>query len=153
MAHFPHVTYKSRTETKECSFARGFQTYSSATHTLTTDKLVRSFSVFVKCGRKTFCEIGGNESLMKQHVQKTSIMCLYSCLSYPTLKKRLFYSALHYHVWPILLYHIFSTLTHKCPDFRRKKIIEHEICVLTFSTNFCLKHFSFYEELGRILSQ
>jgi len=29
----------------------------------------------------------------------------------------------------------FSTLSHKRHDFRKKKVIEHEMCVLIFSTN------------------
>jgi hypothetical protein len=39
------------------------------------------------------------------------------------------------HLWPVPLYHIFSTLFHKRHDFR-EKVIEHKMCVLIFSTNF-----------------
>jgi hypothetical protein len=36
----------------------------------------------------------------------------------------------------------FSTLSHKRHDFRKKKVIDHEMC-FDFFYNFCLKHFSF----------
>jgi hypothetical protein len=45
-----------------------------------------------------------------------------------------------------LLY--FSTLSHKRHDFR-KKGIKHKMC-FNFLYNFCLKHFSFYEEFSEI---
>ena len=37
--------------------------------------------------------------------------------------------------WPALLYNIFPTLSHKWYDFR-KKVTEHKMCVLIFSTSF-----------------
>ena len=40
---------------------------------------------------------------------------------------------------PVRLYNIFSTLSHKRHDFRRK-VIEGKICVLIFSTTFCPKY-------------
>jgi hypothetical protein len=42
---------------------------------------------------------------------------------------------LYCHLWPVWLYHIFSTLSHKRHVFR-KKVIEHKMYVLIFSTNF-----------------
>ena len=39
------------------------------------------------------------------------------------------------HLWPARLYNIFSTLSHKRHDFR-KKVTEHKMCVLIFSTTF-----------------
>jgi hypothetical protein len=44
----------------------------------------------------------------------------------------------------------FSTLSHKRHDFR-KRVCEHEMCVLIFATTFCLKHSSFWEEFSEIL--
>jgi len=46
----------------------------------------------------------------------------------------------------------FSTLSHKRYDIR-KKSFEHKILLLTFSTTFFLKHFSFYEKLSEIRSK
>jgi hypothetical protein len=41
------------------------------------------------------------------------------------------------HLWPAPLCSIFSMLSHKQHDFgRKKKVTEHKICVLIFSTNF-----------------
>jgi len=42
----------------------------------------------------------------------------------------------------------FSTLSHK--RYNLKKVTEHEICVLVFLYNFCLKHFSFWEEMNKM---
>jgi len=44
----------------------------------------------------------------------------------------------------------FSTLSHKRHDFRKKKVMEHEMCVLVFPKT-CLKHLSFYEVMSKIL--
>jgi hypothetical protein len=38
-------------------------------------------------------------------------------------------AVLYCHLWPVWLYHIFSTLSHKRHDFR-EKVIEHKMCVL-----------------------
>jgi hypothetical protein len=37
---------------------------------------------------------------------------------------------------PAQLDNIFATLSHKRHDFRRKNVIEHTMCVLSFSENF-----------------
>ena len=55
-------------------------------------------------------------------------MCVCS-LSYPACKAR----APHCHLWPVRLYNIFPTLSHKQHDFR-EKVTEHEMCVLIFAT-------------------
>jgi hypothetical protein len=52
-------------------------------------------------------------------------------LVYPTCNGH----APYCHLWPTRLYNIFSTLSHKRHDFR-KKAIEYKMCVLIFSTNF-----------------
>ena len=39
------------------------------------------------------------------------------------------------HLWPARLYSIFSTLSHKPHDFR-KKVVQHKMCVLIFFTIF-----------------
>ena len=44
--------------------------------------------------------------------------------------------------------HYFSTFSHKRHDFR-KKILEIKMC-FDFVYKFCLKHFSFQEELGEM---
>ena len=41
---------------------------------------------------------------------------------------------LYCHLWPVWLYHIFSTLCHKDTTFE-KGVIKHKICVLIFYTN------------------
>ena len=53
---------------------------------------------------------------------------------------------LSYVACPALQY--FSTLSHKRQDFREK----HKMC-FHFLYNFCLKHFSFYEESSERLPQ
>ena len=42
----------------------------------------------------------------------------------------------YHHLWPVWLYHIFYTLSHKRHDFRGKKIIGHEKCVFILCTKF-----------------
>jgi len=54
------------------------------------------------------------------------------------------------HLWPAPLYDIFSTLSHKRYDFRKKSHWTQNVC-FDFLYNFCLKHFSFWEELSEIL--
>jgi len=51
---------------------------------------------------------------------------------------------------PALQY--FYTLHHKLHDFRKKekKVIEHKMFILVFTTTFVSKHFSFYKELSEI---
>ena len=46
-----------------------------------------------------------------------------------------------------------STLSHKWHDFRKKKLYWTQNVCFGFSYNFCLKHFSFWEELGEIWSK
>ena len=55
--------------------------------------------------------------------------CVYS-LRYPACNAH----APYRHLWPVRLWNIFSTLSHKRHDFR-EKVIEHIMCVLIFSTN------------------
>jgi len=38
------------------------------------------------------------------------------------------------HLWPVWLYHIFSTLSKKRRHNLRKNVIEHKMCILIFST-------------------
>jgi len=45
----------------------------------------------------------------------------------------------YFHLWPARLYNIFSTLSHKWDDFRKKKNREHKMCVLIFSAKFVWK--------------
>jgi len=52
------------------------------------------------------------------------------------------------HLSPVRLYSIFSTLSHKRYDFR-KKVIEHKMCVLTFSTTFVWKSFNSKKKWAR----
>jgi hypothetical protein len=40
------------------------------------------------------------------------------------------------HLWSVRLYNIFSTLSHKRHDIRKKKVTEHKMCVLIFCTTF-----------------
>jgi hypothetical protein len=55
------------------------------------------------------------------------------------------------HLWPAQLYNIFfSILTHNWHDFRKKKKVTELKMRFDFLNKFCLKHFSFYEEMGEI---
>ena len=54
---------------------------------------------------------------------------------------------LYCHPWPVWLYHIFSTLSHKGHDFWKKVM---KVC-FDLLHNFCLKDFSLEEELSEIL--
>jgi hypothetical protein len=58
-------------------------------------------------------------------------------------------ATLSYMACPALLY--FSTAPHKRHEFFRK-VIEHKMC-FDFLYKFCLKHFSFHEELAEIWSR
>ena len=79
----------------------------------------------------------------KQNVLRFMSVCF--SVRYPACKEHVPYC----HLWPAPLYGIFFTLSHKRQDFR-KKVIEHKMCVLMFSTTFIRKHFSFWEELSEI---
>ena len=56
-------------------------------------------------------------------------------------------------MWPVELYHIFPlNLINGTVFFEKKKFLNINVC-LDFLYNFYLKHFSFWPELGEILSQ
>ena len=68
------------------------------------------------------CYIGKNNEFY--------IFWVFVCsLRYPS------YNAPCCHLWPALLYNIFSTLSHNRHDFR-ERYIENKMCVLIFSTKF-----------------
>jgi hypothetical protein len=74
------------------------------------------------------------------------MLCLCSQLSSTPIECAVLYC----HLWPVWLFHIFSTLPNKREDFR-EEVIEHKKCS-DFHYKFCLKHFSFQEELSEKLS-
>jgi hypothetical protein len=47
---------------------------------------------------------------------------------------------------------IFSTLSHKRQFYKKEKVNEHKIC-FDFLYTFCLKHFSFLEEMSETCSK
>ena len=47
------------------------------------------------------------------------------------------------HLWPVRLYNTFPHCLINCKIFEKKNDIEHQICVLIFSTTLISKHFSF----------
>ena len=77
-------------------------------------------------------------------------VCLYPCLTYPACKLHHFFAVLHCYplsVWPCRIfphYLINGTIFGKVPEHK---------CVFWFFYNFCLKHFSFWDEFSEILSQ
>jgi hypothetical protein len=77
--------------------------------------------------------------------------CILSYFSYLTCKSHLFYAALYCHQRPVLVYHIFPHYLIYSSILERA--FEHKICVLNFSTTFCLESFSFSEEWKDVLSQ
>jgi len=77
----------------------------------------------------------------KQEVLDIICVFLYSCLSYLAYKSHLFCVVLYCHPWPVWIYHIFFTISHKWHD-SQKTFIEHKMSVLIFSTTFVQK-FSF----------
>ena len=82
------------------------QTYSLAKRIM-TDKSLRSFLVFV---RVAFQHFTGSDGVNQLRSIKYKILCvcvLAPCPSYPARKSRLFCAALHCHLWPAWLYHIF----------------------------------------------
>ena len=52
------------------------------------------------------------------------------CLRYPACNEHAPYCRL----WPAPLYNNLSALSHKGHDFRKKKVIEHEMYLFSFST-------------------
>ena len=54
----------------------------------------------------------------------------------------------YFHLWPLQLYNIFSTLSQKRHDFR-KNVIEHKMCVLIFSTTFVWNFSQFRKNSAR----
>jgi len=69
-------------------------------------------------------------------------------LRYPACKAHASYYTVSSVACLALLY--FSTLSHKRHDFRNKMYIK---CVFQFLYNFCLKYFSFQEEMNETLSK
>ena len=72
--------------------------------------------------------------------------CQYSCLSYPAYKSHLFCAALHCHLQPVWLYHIFYHYLMKDTIFRNLMIVT---CVLIFPTIYFLKY-SYYNKNSAI---
>jgi len=65
-------------------------------------------------------------------------VCLYSCLSYAARKSHL---SMQHNVFCALSGStIFSTLSHKRRDFRKKKVTAQKKSVSIFLYKFCLKH-------------
>ena len=69
-----------------------------------------------------------------------SIRYYYYCVSILASVSRhenciFFRSAIHCHLWPVRLYHVFPLLSHERHVFRRK-VIQNKVCVLISSTTF-----------------
>ena len=73
------------------------------------------------------------------------------CIFWECICSRMQCAVFYCCLWPARLYNIFSTLSHKRHDFR-KKILNYETC-FDFLYTFCLKHFSFWEELREVWSK
>ena len=65
------------------------------------------------------------------------------CLSYSACKYHLSCAASYCHLWPLSLYHFLShyllngiIFVNKKKNKKKKKNLEHKMCVLIFSTNF-----------------
>jgi len=59
-------------------------------------------------------------------------VCPYSCLTYPVCNAQ----ALYCRLWPAPLYNIFPPCLTNGRIFEKKKVTEHKMCVLIFSTNY-----------------
>ena len=77
-------------------------------------------------------------------------MCLYSCPSYRACKSHLLCATSCSHPWPVWIYHVFPRYLIKGNTFGKHLLNRRE--PFDFLSNFCLKHFSSYEEIVAILS-
>jgi hypothetical protein len=68
---------------------------------------------------------------------------------YPVCSARVPYC----YLWPARIYSFFSTLSHKWHDFWKKKVCWTHNMYFDFLYNFCLKHFSFSEDVSEIWSK
>ena len=75
-------------------------------------------------------------------------MCVCS-LRYPACNGH----APYCHLWPVWLYSIFSTFSHKGKIFKKKKTHGTQNVCFDFLYNFCLNNFSFEVELSEIWSR
>ena len=73
------------------------------------------------------------EGLMSYLVLNIMNVCLYSCLSYPGMQRAC--AILYYYMWPVWLYHIYPTLSHKRHDLHYDTFLI-KICDFIFSTFF-----------------
>jgi len=76
-------------------------------------------------------------------------VCVSMCLCLYVCETLVIQHAMRCHLWPIRLCHIFSTLSHKRHDFRKKKTpLSIKVCFVCLY-DFCLKHILSYENLER----
>jgi len=139
----PHIACNDCIETKEYLFAHGLlQTNGLATQILS--KSLRSYSVFVSTAIKHFTRSDGIN-----HRCNTKYKILWVCfcsLRYPACKSHAPYYIV---VRGLSGCTTFSTLSHKRYGFPETLLNIH---FFDFLYNSYLKHFSFWVELGEILS-
>jgi hypothetical protein len=75
-------------------------------------------------------------------------VCLYSGRSHPTRKSHPFCATLYLYLWAAWLYNLFPHYLINVTIFR-KRCCAQNVC-FDFLYNFCLKHFSFNEELSKV---